>query len=145
MSIELPVSTRILCTIALATFISTTCGSLCGEVKRGPSPPPTGHHCGYCNSAALLSYENLCGPSKLGLPSGPSDALCISPGDSGHYFHAAFLVPRLRPYGVRTLLEGSTVHLFVFQTYEIKPQVYSHGCSTLRVIYRDGLSLIARI
>ncbi|KAJ8432366.1 hypothetical protein Cgig2_014985 [Carnegiea gigantea] len=37
---ELPVSIRIHRTIALAIFISTTKGSLCGEAKRGASFPP---------------------------------------------------------------------------------------------------------
>ncbi|KAJ8434599.1 LOW QUALITY PROTEIN: hypothetical protein Cgig2_025025 [Carnegiea gigantea] len=40
MSTELPVSISILRTIALATFISTTYGSLCEDVKRGLYFPP---------------------------------------------------------------------------------------------------------
>ena len=82
--------------MALATFISTTNGSLSEEVKHGPSPP---------NSVALLSHGNLLCSSKLSLPGGSGHAFSVSNGDSGHYLRGAFFVLRLRLRGFVLLLK----------------------------------------
>jgi len=52
-------------------------------------------HCEHRDSAALLNRENLLGPLKLSLLGGPSNALCVSTSDRGHYLHGAFFVSRL--------------------------------------------------
>ena len=60
-------------------------------------------HCGHCNSVNLLSHEDLLGTSKLSLLGRPSDAFCVSTGDSGHYIRGALLVSGLGPRGLALL------------------------------------------
>ena len=71
----------------------------------------TEHHWGHCISAALLSRENLLGPSKLSFLGGLSDAFYVSTGDSGHYLCGAFFVSRLGSRGLAFLLKETRASL----------------------------------